>query len=262
MNNNNNNNNNSNTKVGIVVPTLGTRIDLLRECLESIRAAGQCFVCIVVPSSISLDDELDRRLWYVVVDDSGLGLAKAIDKGIEMLPRSVEYCNWIGDDDLLEHKSIEASKNALENSPDVVLVYGNCTYIDASGKEIWKNSAGAFASLVMRFGPCLIPQPGSLFRRSAYEEIGGLNSDFGWAFDYDLFIRLSKIGKFKYMDRDTAAFRWHSDSLTVGQRKKSVNEASRVRMSNYSTGMKVLAPVWEPIVRLATLHAPKIFERR
>jgi GT2 family glycosyltransferase len=101
-----------------------------------------------------------------------------------------------------------------------------------------------------------------MFRRSAYEEIGGLNSDFGWAFDYDLFIRLSNVGKLKYVDRDTASFRWHSDSLTVGQRKKSVNEASRVRMSNYPRGTKALAFVWEPMVKLATLHAPKIFERR
>ena len=146
--------------VGIVVPTLGTRMDLLRECLESIRAAGQCFVLMVVPSSINLDSEIDRRLWDEVVDDPGLGLAKAIDKGIAMLPTSVKYCNWIGDDDLLEPESIEGSKDILENSPDVVLVYGNCTYIDASGKKIWKNSVGAFAALVMSFGPCLIPQPG------------------------------------------------------------------------------------------------------
>jgi GT2 family glycosyltransferase len=249
-------------RVGIVVPTLGTRLDLLKECLQSIRGAGECFICIVVPRTIDLAGEIETGLWDVIVDDPGLGLAEAINSGIESLPESVEYCNWLGDDDLLESMSLDESINVLDKSRDIVLVYGNCTYIDASGKKIWKNSAGAFASLIMSFGPCLIPQPGSLFRRPAYEEIGGLNSDFGWAFDYDLFIRLSKIGKLKYLDRDTAAFRWHSDSLTVGQRKKSVNEASRVRMSNYSKGMKALAPIWEPIIKLATLHAPKIFERR
>lgn len=248
--------------VGIVVPTLGRRVELLRECLESIRAAGQCFICIVAPSSISLASELDHSLWDLVIADPGLGLAKAIDRGITALPSHIDYCNWIGDDDLLESQSIEASKNTLDGSPEVVLVYGNCTYIDSNGKKIWKNSSGPIASRILRFGPCLIPQPGSMFRRSAYEAIGGLNSDFGWAFDYDLFIRLSKVGKLKYINRDTASFRWHSDSLTVGQREKSVNEASRVRMSNYSPGVKALACVWEPIVKLSTLHAPKIFERR
>lgn len=248
--------------VGIVVPTLGRRVELLRECLESIRAAGQCFICIVAPSSISLESELDHSLWDLVIADPGMGLAKAIDRGIEALPSHIDYCNWIGDDDLLEPQSMEASRNTLDDSPEVVLVYGNCTYIDSIGTKIWKNSTGSAASWMLRFGPCLIPQPGSMFRRFAYEEIGGLNSDFGWAFDYDLFIRLSKVGKLKYIDRDTASFRWHSDSLTVGQRKKSVNEASRVRISNYSKGTKMLALVWEPIVKLATLHAPKLFERR
>jgi GT2 family glycosyltransferase len=251
-----------NHNVGIVVPTMGTRLDLLRQCLESIREAGTCFVCIVVPNSISLEGELDARLWDQVIDDPGLGLAQAINRGIETLPKSVEFCNWLGDDDLLEPKSIENSKYELENSPSVVLVYGNCQYVDTNGIKIWKNSFGTIASLVLSFGPCLIPQPGSLFRRSTFNEIGGLNSEFGWAFDYDLFLRLSKKGKLKYLNRDTASFRWHPDSLTVGQREKSVNEASNVRVLNYSKSMKVLAPMWEPVVKFATLHAPKLFERK
>lgn len=248
--------------VGIVVPTMGTRMSMLRECLESIRAAGNCFICIVVPNAGNFASEIDRELWDAVIDDPGMGLAQAINRGMEALPKSIEYCNWLGDDDLLEPMSITESIVALESDHEVVLVYGNCTYIDINGIRVWKNSAGAMASTFLRCGPCLIPQPGSLFRRSAFIKARGLNSDYSWAFDYDLFIRLSKIGKLKYVNRDTAAFRWHSDSLTVGQRKKSVQEASKVRMSNYSIGMKALAPVWEPIVKLATLHAPKIFERK
>lgn len=248
-------------RVGIVVPTMGSRMSMLRECLKSIRAAGNCFICIVVPNTVNLEGEIERELWDVVVDDLGLGLAQAINRGIETLPKSIEYCNWLGDDDLLEPMSITDSRIVLESNPRVVLVFGNCTYINTGGIKIWKNSAGAVASLILRFGPCLIPQPGSLFRRSAFKKIGGLNPEFGWAFDYDLFIRLSKIGKLKYVKRDTASFRWHSDSLTVGQRKKSVQEASMVRIANYPVVMKALAPVWEPIVKLTTLHAPKIFER-
>ena len=249
-------------RVGIIVPTLGTRLDLLNDCLQSIRGAGECFICVVVPRSINLADEIDNNLWDAIVDDPGLGLAKAINAGIEALPALIEYCNWLGDDDLLEPASLEKSTRTLEASPNVVLVYGNCTYIDSKGEKIWKNSAGTLASYVLRFGPCLIPQPGSLFRRSAFEKIGGLNQDFGWAFDYDLFIRLSKNGDMKYINRDTASFRWHKDSLTVGQRRMSVEEASRVRISNYSKAMKAVAPIWEPIIKFVTLHAPKIFESK
>lgn len=247
-------------RVGIVVPTLGTRLDLLKDCLQSIRGAGECFICVVVPRAINLADEIDHSFCDLIISDPGRGLAEAINFGIASLPDSVEFCNWLGDDDLLEPMSLDESVKVLEKSMKTVLVYGNCTYIDSTGKKLWKNSAGAIASFVLRFGPCLVPQPGSLFRRRAFDQVGRLNPDYGWAFDYDLFIRLSNIGKINYMNRDTASFRWHLDSLTVSQRKNSVDEASRVRKSNYSYCQKVFSPIWEPLVRFATLHAPKLFD--
>jgi GT2 family glycosyltransferase len=248
--------------VGIVVPTLGTRPDLLRECLKSIREAGDCFICIVIPNPKLVREDLDKTLWDTIIEDPGLGLAQAINCGIYSLPASVEYCNWLGDDDLLGCKSLDRLRKILIQSNDVVLVYGNCEYIDTKGSKIWRNASGQIAARIIGFGPCLIPQPGSLFRRRAFESVGGLNPAYGWAFDYDLFIRLSKVGKLKYLNSDLASFRWHSDSLTVGQRKKSVEEASMVRLINYSTPMRLFAPIWEPIVKFFTLHAPKIFEKK
>jgi GT2 family glycosyltransferase len=248
--------------VGVVVPTLGTREDYLLDCLSSVRASGSCYIILVAPRSYDAEFLLSRGLIDELAHDQGNGLASAINLGIACLPKHVVFATWIGDDDLLCQQSLEPSRDLLKRDSDVVLVYGNCIYIDSSGRKVWKNSFGRISAIILRFGPCLIPQPGSLFRRSAYEEVGGLNPDFGWAFDYDLFIRLSKVGKLKYVDRNTASFRWHSDSLTVGQRKKSVNEASRVRKSNYSKGTKALAIIWEPIVKFITLHAPKIFDRK
>jgi hypothetical protein len=247
-------------KVGIVVPTMGTRPELLDTCLQSIRKSGDCYICVVAPYEANIKDHINGELWDSIVDDEGIGLAGAINTGLSALPNNVEYCNWIGDDDLLEPNSLDYLKKNLDDFPATVLIYGNCIYIDKDGNELWKNSFGKIAKHVLRVGPCLIPQPGSLFRRSAFEDAGGLNTCFGWAFDYDLFIRLSKIGKITYINMDTASFRWHAESLTVSKRLKSVQEASKVRKSHYPRLVRVVSVAWEPIIKIATLHAPRIFK--
>lgn len=248
--------------VGVVVPTLGTREDYLMDCLNSVRESANCYIILVAPVTYDAKTLLSRGLIDELVHDQGNGLASAINLGITHLPKHVVFATWIGDDDMLNKESLELCRDLLTRNNDVVLVYGNCIYIDSSGRRIWKNSTGRLAAFILRFGPCLIPQPGSLFRRSAYEEIGGLNPNFGWAFDFDMFIRLSKVGRIKYLDRDTAFFRWHADSLTVSQRRKSVNEASSVRLANYSTPIRLISPMWEPLVRFVTLHAPKLFNSK
>ena len=172
-----------------------------------------------------------------------------------MLPASIEYVNWLGDDDRLIPSSITTCVGVLDSKKDVVMSFGACEYIDAQGSVVWKNRSGQWAVSLMRFGPDLIPQPGALFRRSAFATLGGLRTNFGWAFDFDLFIRLSKLGKLKYINQTLAQFRWHPESLSVEHRKSSVAEASQVRVSHLPAWLRPFSFLWEYPVRQATLVA-------
>jgi GT2 family glycosyltransferase len=191
-----------------------------------------------------------------VVDPSE-GLPAAINQGINELPSEVEYVNWLGDDDLLAKDSIESTAKFLEDDAATVMVFGSCDYIDSKSQTIWTNSSGRWAVPLLRFGPDLIPQPGALFRRSTFEKLGGLKTDLGWAFDFDLFIRLSKVGKLRFINQTLAKFRWHPESLSVEHRKKSVAEASRVRVSHLPGFLRPISFLWEYPVRQATLVAGK-----
>ena len=249
-------------KTGVVVPTLGTRTELLLGCLNSIRLAGDSFIQLVAPISFDAEPLITSGLIDGVSLDPKSGLAKAINLGIAELPREIMYATWLGDDDLLKSSAVTLCEQVLEESPVTVLVYGNCEYIDAEGNAIWKNSFGKVASKLIRVGPCLIPQPGSLFRRNVFENIGGLDATYGWAFDFDLFIRFSKQGSMKYIDKDLASFRWHSDSLTVKQRRDSVREASMARSRNQSVILRTIMRPIEPLIQLATLHGPRLFKQK
>ena len=246
-----------NQRVGIVVPTLGNRPDYLEKCLRSIRAAGDAHILLVTPSSLQTSALESASLIDSVVNDAGGGLASAINQGIRALPETVEYTNWLGDDDLLIAGSLKNSAQVLDSDPKVVMTFGACEYIDSNGKSVWQNRSGQWAVPLLRFGPDLVPQPGALFRRSAFESIGGLNVNFGWAFDFDLFIRMSKIGMLKYLNQTLAQFRWHPESLSVEHRKKSVAEASMVRVAHLPRFLKPISFIWEYPVRQATLIAGK-----
>ncbi len=243
------------SRVGLVVPTLGKRPEYLGQCLKSIRSAGEAHILLVAPDSMETQELLEMGLVDSVVKDPGTGLPDAINKGISNLPSSVEFVNWLGDDDLLLANSIALTSQQLSLNPETAMVFGSCDYVDPSGQVLWRNKSGQWAVALLRFGPDLIPQPGALFRRSAFEEAGKLDPKFDWAFDFDLFIRLSKLGKIRFIDKTLAQFRWHPESLSVEFRRKSVSEASEVRRSHLPLILRGLSVFWEYPVRQATLFA-------
>jgi hypothetical protein len=189
------------------------------------------------------------------VIDPGRGLPNAINAGFSELPPEIEYINWLGDDDLLTKGSLGKATTGLDSDPKAVLVFGSCNYVDSSGRTIWINKSGQWASTLLRVGPNLIPQPGALFRRSAFDKVGGLKQNLNWAFDFDLLLNLKSIGRLKFLNETLSSFRWHPESLTVEFRNKSVEEASRVRILHLPPALRPISWLWEYPVKKATFLA-------
>ncbi len=237
--------------IGIVVPTLGSRSEYLLEALKSIRNAGECFILIVAPTQADVDKVIDRSFFDELVEDPMQGLVEAINTGVRALPKQIEYFNWLGDDDTLAPNSLRISSSLLEADPEIVCVFGMCQYINQHGQPIYKNRSGRFAVPLLKFGPQLIPQPGALFRRTAFNKVGGLDPTYKCAFDLDLLLKLKKIGKIHYIPYQLSSFRWHSDSLSVRSRKTSVREARTIRQKDLPWLFRLLSPTWElPLEKL------------
>jgi len=249
-------------QTGLVVPTLGRRPNYLVDSLKSIRNAGDVYILIVTPSKDEIASALDPVLFDQIVLEPPGGLAAAIHHGITSLPDQIEFVNWLGDDDLLAPGSITRCIHELQENPSASLVYGMCEYIGPESEHLWTNRSGKYARWLMRCGPQLVPQPGSLFRRSSYNQVGGLNPIYRWAFDLDLLIKLSRIGRLHYTPHLLASFRWHDGSLSVGGRDGSVSEASTIRRQNLPSMLKALSILWEWPIRQAILYAGKRVSRQ
>jgi GT2 family glycosyltransferase len=234
-------------RTGIVVPTLGNRPEYLRESLESIRASGECYVLVVAPEGAALLGDLPNHLFDVTLADPGAGLAAAINSGVAALPPHCVFATWLGDDDKLIPNSLASSEAELESSRNLSAVFGICEYIDETGSVFWRNKLGRLSIPLLSFGPNRIPQPGSIFRREAFDAIGGLDTTLGWAFDQDMFTRLKRVGKLKFSNQLVAQFRWHANSLSAGSSADSIRESSRVRLKHANVLLRAFLTIAEPV---------------
>jgi hypothetical protein len=249
-------------QIGIVVPTLGTRPDYLNQALRSIRDAGNCHIIVVAPEPEMIKANYEPELIDQIIQDPKRGLAEAINTGMRSLPSSVLYANWLGDDDLLSPNSLTYASQVLANSTSTVCVYGGCSYIGPKGEILWINKSGKYARWLMRVGPQLIPQPGSLFTLKAFKKAGELDSNYRYAFDLDLLMKLTKLGRVAFIPMILSSFRWHDGSLSVGGRQGSVNEASNIRKENLPKILRVISPIWELLIRKMILSAGFFLSRR
>lgn len=243
--------------VGFIVPTLGKRVEYLQDCLKSIRNSGCKCIYLVGPKSLS-DEYSLIGLYDQIIDDKNLGLTKAINLGVESLPNKVKFFSWLGDDDLVSKDCLDRALAVFQADKNVVAVFGGCEYIDENGKHLFYNMSGQWAALFMGFLPNLIPQPGSLIKRSAFNLAGKIRDDFPLAFDFDLFFELRKIGRIKYVSNIQGSFRWHSTSLSVKDRELAVTQSSRIRKRNLPNWIAKISFLWEPIICKFTLHAANI----
>ena len=248
-------------RVLIVVPTLGQRLDYLGKCLESIASQGvDVEIALVAPVTPEIT-ALAERFGASVTADPG-SLTKAINAGISARLAGHEFVNWLGDDDLLTPGSLKLTIAALDANSSAVVSYGACRYIDADDHELWVSKAGPWASRILSWGPDLIPQPGMLVRSDAWRTVGGVDESYRFAFDLELLLKLKRLGTLIDVGEVVSCFRWHADSLTVGDRTTNIAESERAKRASLGPVARKLCWTWEGPVRVATRFAANEVSRR
>lgn len=241
----------------VVLPTLGDRLDTLRETLESVqaqRADVDLTLVVVAPPSATAAREMAAEFGAVVVDDPKEGISAAINYGLAV--RTTEnYYAWIGDDDIYRPGGLGVLRSILESTPKAVLAFGGCDYIDAQGRTIATSNAAGLATFLLAWGPDLIPHPGTMIRLDDLQAIGGFDVSLTYAMDLDAFLSLRSHGSFAHTRRSVSGFRWHPDSLTVANRLASSRESEAVKRRHLPAVLKPVSPLWQYPIRWASAFA-------
>lgn len=236
----------------IVIPTLGERVDFLKQTLQSIRTQGvPVDIVVVAPADKQAITELTVQFGCELLPDPGSQTA-AINLGVQSATAPHRFVNWLGDDDRLTPGSLALTAGALDSNPEAVVAYGACEYIDSAGKLLWVSRAGQWAPRLLSWGPDLIPQPGMLIRRTSWDQVKGVDTSLRFAFDLDLLLKLRGHGTFVDVGDVVSQFRWHADSLTVSDRSTSLDESEVVKRRHLSGRARKVAWLWEKPIRAAT----------
>lgn len=241
----------------VVLPTLGERLDTLRQSLESVdsqRSQIALTLVVVAPPAASEARQLALTFGAMIIDDPKQGISSAINCGLSA--RTTEqYYAWVGDDDLFRPGGLARLKAMLDDDPRAVVAYGGCDYIDSEGRTVAVSNAGRLAMFLLSWGPDLIPNPSAMIRLDALERIGGFDPELRFAMDLDAFLKLRKQGQFRWTRTSVSAFRWHPDSLTVANRLSSSREAESVKRRHLPTWLRPLSGLWHYPIRWASMVA-------
>jgi GT2 family glycosyltransferase len=162
-----------------------------------------------------------------------LGQAAAINEGVAL--GSAPYVCWLNSDDRFLPGALQKLCKELERAPLVPGVYGkawNEFYPSGKLASVWVESFSA-ASLARR---CIISQPASLIRRSAWDRVSGLNEKLHMAMDYDLWWRIFKqVGPLSFVNEYIAVNSIHISTKTNTLRRLHYQEAMAIVRTHYGS---------------------------
>jgi glycosyltransferase involved in cell wall biosynthesis len=181
-------------------------------------------------NSLEVIRKWEHRLagWRSHADE---GQAAAINEGIAM--GTAPFVCWLNSDDWFLPGGLAKLCAHLDVHPGAAMVYGRAwNVVQKSGKRypVWVEPFDE-KRLALR---CIVSQPATLIRRTAWEAIGGVDEKLHMVMDYDLWWRLFKLaGPLQFVDDYVSVNREHQDTKTKTQRRLHYKEAMMVVRKHY-----------------------------
>ncbi|MFS8055588.1 glycosyltransferase family 2 protein [Rhizobium sp. BR 317] len=159
------------------------------------------------------------------------GQAAAINEGIGL--GHAKYVCWLNSDDWFLPGSLSRLIRVAEQSPHSPMAYGRCwNFVQKtqSLKPVWVEPFSE-RRLALR---CIISQPATVIRRTAWEKVGGVDPNLHMTMDYDLWWRLYKeCGPPRFVDNYVAVNRVHENTKTKTLRVRHYREAIATVRKHY-----------------------------
>lgn len=222
-------------RISIVTPSYNQG-DYLEETIDSVLSQGIPGLEYIIMDGGSTDQSVEiirkyeKHLSYWQSQRDG-GQTQAILEGFRRA--SGDVLAWINSDDLYEPGTLAKVKREFEADPKLQLLYGDYTLLFQDGRKVAKPKI-SFDFNISLHAFLMIPQPASFWSRELYSDVGGLNTRYQYAFDYDLFLRFGKHladrpEAIRHVHDFFAKFRVHDESKSVSLQERFLPEYEAIR---------------------------------
>lgn len=226
----------SRTRISIITPSLDQARFIERTIESVLSQEGEFDLEYLVVDGQSTDGTLDilrnaqGRLRFTSEPDRGQ--ADAINKGLRAA--SGDVLAWLNSDDVLLPGALDRVARTFAADRRAQWLHSSCEIIDEGGRPIrrwigrykdWRSRRYSYRSLL---GENFISQMTVFWRREAMQAAGLLDDSLHFAFDYDFWLRLGRLGDPIYLREKLAAFRWYETSKSGATFSKQFAEDYQV----------------------------------
>jgi glycosyltransferase involved in cell wall biosynthesis len=223
---------NNNNPLVTIVTVVYNGEKYLEETIKSVLSQTYENIEYIIIDGASSDNTVniikkyeDKITYWVSEKDDGQ--TDALIKGFNMSQGDILY--WLNYDDLLFNKNIIKIVVDTFKKYQVELVYGNDILVDKD-LAILKMRDFSFHS----FGKLLyyksISQPSAFFSKKVYKELS-LNKDLDFSMDLDLWLKIFKKYKIKYVNKILSKNRIHDERKMLKCKREAELEAIKLRFS-------------------------------
>jgi glycosyltransferase involved in cell wall biosynthesis len=217
--------------LSVVTPSLNSGEfieDAIRSVLQQQAVAGQHIVVdgASADGTVAILKRYPSLQWTSETDK---GQSDAINKGF--LRATGDLMGWLNADDYYLPGGLEAVARAAQEHPEADVIYGDCLFVDSTGRVVRSKVEHRFDRAILMYFGCYIPSTSTFFRRRVIESGLLLDCEYRVCMDFEYFARLAHAGlRFHYVPRFIAAFRWHGNNISLSQTARRAHERREVQL--------------------------------
>ena len=211
-------------KISIVIPLYNTDTEFFRELLYSVHSQTykNWELCLADGSEQELEEikkmvEKDKRIKYKFLGENK-GISENTNEAIKMA--TGDYISLLDHDDMLEITALYEIVKVINENKDVDFIYSDedkFHFIDEP--DYAPHFKPDYAPDTLRANNYICHY--SVFKKELLEKIGGFNSEYNGAQDYDIILRMSENAK-KIIHISKVLYHWrvHKSSTSMTQEAK------------------------------------------